>query len=223
VQFVAFAVVAGPPLQIEVEDLAHREPFRGVVVHHDAHLPEVAVHIGMAFVHGVVVVSAIAPGSFGDVGEVGVLPDEVSYVDPEPVDTAIQPEPHHVVHGGAHLGVAPLEIRLRRQEGMQVPLPGRFVPLPRRSAEDRPPVVRRHARSRAVPPHVPVALRVRSGRSGLPEPGVLARGVVRHQVDDQLHCPVVHGAEQSIEGVQVPEDRMDVAVVGDVVPEVVHR
>ena len=56
------------------------------------------------------------------------------------------------------LGVAPVEVGLLGQEGVQVPLLGGVVPRPRgAAAERRRPVVRRMLR-RAVAPDVPVAL-----------------------------------------------------------------
>src|SRR3546814_6102390 len=39
------------------------------------------------------------------VGEAHGLHDVLQYVDPEAVHPAIQPEPHGVEHGGAHIGI----------------------------------------------------------------------------------------------------------------------
>lgn len=51
-------------------------------------------------------------------------------VDAEAIHSAVEPEAQHVHHGRPHLGVAPIEVRLLVQEGMQIILAGRFVPLP---------------------------------------------------------------------------------------------
>jgi hypothetical protein len=74
-----------------------------------------------------------------------LLGDEVDDVHPEAVDTAVEPPAHHVVDGRAHLGVLPVEVGLLAVEQVQVVLPAPLVPLPRRAAEERAPVVRLRA------------------------------------------------------------------------------
>ena len=34
------------------------------------------------------------------------------HIDPEPVDAAVQPKPHHLVHGALDVRIAPIQIRL---------------------------------------------------------------------------------------------------------------
>jgi hypothetical protein len=51
---------------------------------------------------------------------------------------------------------------------------------------------------------------------------MLVRGVVRDQVDEELQTTLVARCQQAIEAVEVPEQGVDVAVVGDVVAEVGH-
>ena len=68
------------------------------------------------------------------VGQLRILGQAVRDVDAEPVDTPVEPEPQHVLELGAHLGVLPVEVRLRRREQVQIPLPvGK--PGPGRAAE----------------------------------------------------------------------------------------
>jgi hypothetical protein len=102
--------------------------------------------------------------SVGDdaIGEVEVLRDEVDHVEAEPVDAAIDPPAHHVVHRCTDVGVLPVEVGLLAGEEVEVVLAARLVELPRRPAEQRSPVVRFrpgfaavHAGTRRPPP-VPV-------------------------------------------------------------------
>ena len=54
------------------------------------------------------------------------------------------------------------------------------------------------------------------GERGL-EPVVLVGGVVGHEVDDHLQAQLVRPFQQRVEVVDGTEDRVDVAVVGDVI------
>ena len=58
---------------------------------------------------------------------------------------------------------------------------------------------------------------------GLDEPRVLVGGVVGDPVDEDPEVARVRLGEQRVEGGEVAEERVDVAVVGDVVAEVGHR
>ena len=58
---------------------------------------------------------------------------------------------------------------------------------------------------------------------GLQEPRVLVGAVVRDPVEDELDAARVALGDQLVEVVERAEDRVDVAVVGDVVAEVGHR
>ena len=154
-----------------------------------------------------------------------LLDQPVGDVDPEPVDAAVEPEAEDVDEHVADLGVAPVEVGLRAVEQVQVPLAVRDA-RPGVAAEDGLPVVRRlgAVRSTAVTEEVAGALGAAraGGKRGL-EPDVLARGVVGHQVDDHLQPEVVGGGEQHVGVGQRAEQRVDLAVVGDVVPVVVLR
>ena len=158
------------------------------------------------------------------------LDHAVRDVDPEPVDPAVEPEPQHVLEPRAHLGAVPVEVRLLGVERVQVPLAG--VPGvagqpvhagPGRPAEDGLPVVGRlgAVRPRPGPEQVQVPLRG-AGRGGQrrPEPRVLVAGVVGHQVDDHPQPQRVRPLEERVEVGERAEQRVDVAVVGDVVAAV---
>ncbi len=73
------------------------------------------------------------------------------------------------------------------------------------------------------PPPVPVPLGVVLRGARLHEPGMLVRGVVDHQVHDQLHAPGVQPVRQLPQLLERAEDRVHVAVVADVVAVVVLR
>ena len=47
-------------------------------------------------------------------------------------------------------------------------------------------------------------------------------GVVGHEIDDDLEAEVVGGGQQSVSVGERSEDRVDVAVVGDVIAGVRH-
>ena len=115
----------------------------------------------------------------GSSRRLGVLGEALDGVDPEAVHATVPPEPHNVPHGLPHLGVPPVQVGLLGIEAVQVPAPGLLVAAPGRPAEGADPVVGRAA----VRPHVPVGM--------LAEPGVLDRGVARHQVEEHAQAPLV--------------------------------
>src|SRR3546814_6438629 len=54
------------------------------------------------------------------VGEAHGLHDVPPYFDPEAAHPAIQPDPHGAEHGGAHIGIAPVEVRLLLSNGVEL-------------------------------------------------------------------------------------------------------
>ena len=159
------------------------------------------------------------PGAARVVAQLQVLEHLAHRVDAEAVDAARLPEAQDLEHRLPHLGVAPVEVRLLGQVGVVVALARRLVPLPRRAAEHRDPVVGRVP----VAPEVPVALGALPRRARLLEPRVQVRGVVGDEVQHDLDAVLVRGRHQRVEVVHRPERRVDRAVVGDVVAEVAHR
>ena len=224
VQLVA-AQVAGELLGRLHPDLADEHPVAGVGVGDPPPSPVHLVHL--------VAVPVRVPFDGGATGRPvalqvrhrRVLRQAVRDVDAEPVDAPVQPEPQDGLELGDHLGVRPVEVGLLRVEEVQVPLAvGR--PRPRRAAEVADPVVRRDlpVLTASVPEHVPGPLGAARGRrEGRPEPLVLVRGVVGHQVDDHLQPQGVRLGQQRVRVGQRPEDRLDVAVVAHVVARVRHR
>ena len=70
----------------------------------------------------------LVPGTHLGIGwivaELIVLDEVPQHIDPKAVNSALQPEAHHVVDGGANLRVAPVEVRLRGKKGMTIILCG---------------------------------------------------------------------------------------------------
>ena len=161
----------------------------------------------------------------GDIGQVGVLHESVGHIDAETVDTEVDPEPEDVAELGSHLGVVPVEVGLADVEEVEIPL-AVVETGPGRPTEDRHPVVRRLAPvgASAAADHVALPRR-RTGRISdrLTEPVVTARGVVGHDVNDDLDASGVRLGGESPGVVEGAESGIDVAVVDDVVAAVEQR
>ncbi|MBG9885237.1 hypothetical protein ABE10_01270, partial [Bacillus toyonensis] len=164
------------------------------------------------------------------VGESLRLDEAVRHVHAEAVDAPVEPEAQDGAELRADLLVRPVEVGLGDVEDVQVPLTRRAVglgdPLPHAAAEDRLPVVGRELAALALPvsEDVPRTLRApRSRGQGLLEPWVSIRGVVRDEVDDHADPARMRLREHLVEVGQRAEQRIDVAVVGDVVAGVALR
>ena len=132
------------------------------------------------------------------VAQARLLEQAVGDVDPESVDSAVEPEAQDVLEHVADLAVAPVEVGLGGVEEVEVPLTGGAVRLgdarPGRPTEDGLPVVRRLDAVGAATVAEEVARPLRAARlrgERSLEPRVLARGVVGHQVDDHLEVELV--------------------------------
>jgi 3-hydroxybutyryl-CoA dehydrogenase len=222
VQLVVVAQVGRDELGLTQVDLADDHALARVFVEHGADASQQRVRAVEVVRADDVEVAADDVGR-RDVGQRRVLADEVHDVGAEAVDAAIHPEAQHVVHRLDDRGLVPVEVGLLGQEGVQEPLLGGLIPGPRgAAAEGRRPVVRRMV-GRAIVPAVPVALGRAARRAALDEPRVLVRGVVGHPVQQHAKVARVGLVDESVEGREVAEERVDVAVVGDVVAEVGHR
>ena len=167
---------------------------------------------------------ALGPGRVRRIVAKLLVLDEVpDHVDPEPVDPACHPEPQHVGHRAPYGRVSPIEVGLLGQEGVVVVLAARRIERPGRAAEIAHPVVGRAAVRRGIAPDVPVALRRRAARPAFDEPWVLVGGVVRHEIEDELQPAGMNVGDQPVEILERPEDRVDTAIVRDVITEVRHR
>ncbi len=221
-QLVVVAVVADEPSEISHADLPDRH---AVAVVRVERLPPAAVDL----VHLIEIpVAQPRPAQKLEarvVAQALVSDQTRGHVDAEPVDAAIEPKPHDAVYGGADVFVPPVEVRLLRQEVVQVVLAGLAIERPRApdAAEGRAPVVRRAAAAARIGPDVEVAFGIPARRAGRDEPRVTIGGVAWDEVDDDADAPAMRFGEEAVELGEIPEGRVDVAVVRDVVPEVGHR
>src|ERR1700716_1117236 len=76
---------------------------------------------------------------------------------------------------------------------------------------------------RGVAPDIPIALGTGSRGPAVHKPWVLVRGVVRNEIEDQPDAAPVQFSDQPIEVLEGAKDRIDRAVVRDVVPKIQHR
>ena len=102
------------------------------------------------------------------VAERRVFDQMPEHIDTEAIHAPVQPEAHGRIHGGAHLRMPPIEIRLLRQKGVIVILRGGFIPGPGGATEHTQPVVRRRAVWLGVLPDVPITLGVASANAAIP-------------------------------------------------------
>ena len=119
--------------------------------------------------------------------------------------------------------VVEVQIRLFGQEVVHEILLAAGVPLPGGAAEDRQPIVGRRAVRLGVGPHIPVGLGVGAARPALLEPRMLVGSVRDHLVDHHLEAEPVRLGDKGVEIGERAEHRVDVAIVRDVVAEVLHR
>ena len=145
-------------------------------------------------------------------------------------DAPVQPEAKHALEFIVDRLVVPVEIGLRGVKEVQIPLPGRAIRLrdagPGRSAEVRLPVVGRFFTkcAAAVPEdeHVTFPAAGRCGE-GLLEGGVLVRAVIGNEVHDHAEAQAGGFRHHGVEVGQGAKQRIDVAVVADVVAGILLR
>ncbi|EXF43037.1 hypothetical protein BAY1663_04539 [Pseudomonas sp. BAY1663] len=214
VQFVAGAVVLQDAFGRADVHLAHQHAVAGVAVDDPADAAQHLVAVGLVVEVG----QRLAGQAARIVGEARILAGAVDDVDAKTVDAALEPEAQHAMHRLDDLRVAPVQVRLLRQEQVQVVLLGVLVPGPGAAGvELRAPVVR------LVAPDVPVAPGVVSRAARLEEPGVLVRRMVGYEVQQHTDATGMGLGDQPVDIGQRAEQRVDVAVVADVVAGIDHR
>ena len=220
-------VILGQSRDVEI-GLADEEPVARILGQHGPHLAgdvEDARRVGAVdrdeLLEGRIAGAEVGVGRV--VAELGVLHHVPDDVDPEAVDAALQPEAHGVVDRRPHRRIAPVEIGLLLQEGVVVVLPGGRVEFPGAAAGLAHPVVGRAAARRRVAPDVPVAARIAARAARFLEPGMGARAVVGHEVQQQTQAAAMQRPDQPIQIRKRAEKRIDRLVVADVVAEIGHR
>jgi hypothetical protein len=116
-----------------------------------------------------------------------------------------------------------IEVRLLLQKIVEVVLPPPWLPLPGDTAEHGEPVVWRGSIWFRVGPDIPVRLGAVATDSAFVKPRVLVGGMGVHLIDDHLQFEIMSACEQAVEVLHGAEHRIDAAVVGDVITEVLHR
>ena len=146
------------------------------------------------------------------------------HVDAEAVDAAVEPEAQHVEHGRAHRGIAPVQVGLLRQEGVVVVLAGALVPASR----PRPPKLL--SQLLGGPPSGAGSRQRYQSRFGLSRDERLSRNhgcwseVWLGTKSRMSFRPApMRSRDQRVEIGQRAEERVDAAVIGDVVAEIGHR
>ncbi len=165
----------------------------------------------------------MSPG-VGVVGQAVGLEQAVGHVDAHAVGPAVEPEPQGCVHELARRRVPPVPVGLLGSVEVEVPLAGPAVglrhPGPGGATEDAGPVVRRQlARCAAAREEVEARPLLAAGTrgQGCPECRVLGRAMVGDQVDDDPQSQPVGRRHQGVEVIERAEQRVDIAVVADVV------
>jgi hypothetical protein len=227
------AIKGGPQLRLEDVRLPDHEPglmLRVVGIKQRPDLLIRPVDIGVQAVHDMELRLEFAHGLVEHAGGLvhGVIPqlrvfhDVVRDIEAKTIDTSLQPEAEGVEHRLLDLGVAPVQVRLLREESMEIVLAGFLVKRPGGPAEDGKPVVWGRSIRFRVAPIIPIPLRTVATRARFDEPRVLVRGVVGHEIDDYLETARVGDFEEVVEVGERSEERIDVAIVRNVVPEVDH-
>ncbi|ENN87987.1 hypothetical protein RHSP_50349 [Rhizobium freirei PRF 81] len=147
----------------------------------------------------------------------------VHRIQAEAVHATVEPESHGRKHCVLNLGMVKIQVRLRGQEVVLVILPAHAVPFPARPAEDRQPVVRRRAVRLRICPDVPIRLRIVTACPALHEPGMPIRGVRNDLIDDDLEPQLVRCRHHLAEIGKRAENRIDIAIIGDVIAHIGHR
>ena len=213
-QLVAGAVILQHALGRADIYLAHQHAVAGIAVDQPTQATQDLMAVGLV----VEIRQRLTGLAAGIVGEARILARAVNDIDAKAVDAAVEPEAQHVMHGRDHLRVAPVEVRLLGQKQVQVVLLGVFVPGPGAAGTQRgAPVVR------LIAPDVPVALGVVPRAARLDEPGVLVGGVVGHKVQQHANAAGMRFGDQPVDIDQRAEQRVDIAVVTDVVAGIGHR
>ena len=199
---VKLRTIVGDPIFNGQVHLTNQDPL-GKRIDHRTQLTDHIVNLGLMLIvdasQTVLRHLCRGPGWIGWViGEIGMLDQHPDHIDTEAINTAGEPEAHHIVDRSAYRRVAPVEIGLLGVEQMEVVLTRSLIKAPGRATKIAQPVIWRPPVSGRVTPDIPVAERTRARGACLHKPGVLIRGVVGYQVEDQPHAAGMQCAQQTV-------------------------
>src|SRR5690606_28849433 len=97
----------------------------------------------------------------------------IEHIQPETIDTFIQPVTEDIQHSGTHFGIAPVQIRLVLMEHMIIILTATLIELPGIPTKYGSPVVVLAASWGRISPDVPVMIGIVFGFTGFLEPTML--------------------------------------------------
>ena len=144
-------------------------------------------------------------------------------VEPETVESEVEPETQDVEHLRLHLGVVVVEVGLMCEEAMPVVLAAGGVPGPVRGLGVEEDDARLAPARVVVAPDVPVAVRAGWIGAARLEPRMVRRRVVHHEVGDHPQTTLVRLVDEHLEVLDRPVVRMHAEEVGDVVAAVAER
>jgi len=130
------------------------------------------------FVRDISVTVGILPWENRIIVEIGIFKQTRDRVDSKPGHAAFQPEAHSVIHGFAHLRIAPVQVGLLGIKMVVVILIGGGVKLPRRMAKPGLPVVWEAGPSRCRRAKYQIALRLLRDERRFLKPRMLVRVVM---------------------------------------------
>ena len=145
-------------------------------------------------------------------------------IQPQPVHAQVEPEIHHFEHRLMHFRILIIQVRLVRKEPVPVVGSRHWVPGPVRGfhiLENDPRL--RVLVGRAAPRVEPSPPALGRRQSRALKPLVLIRGMVQDQFSDDSQAAVMRLPQEDLEILQRAILRMNLAIVGDIIPVVLER
>jgi len=221
--FIIFAIHLGELGNIRLVGFADQHGLIRILIDDVTHFAENVMNLRevvRVFMLDLGIAVRILPRQNGIVTQFGILKKAGDGVNPKASHATVKPEAHRVIHGLADLRIAPIEIGLFLVEIMVVVLIRCGIKGPCGMAEPGKPIIRGTARALSIAPDIPVTLRIRAGRAGLLEPGMLIRGVVGNVIQDDTNASFLCFADQTIEVGERPVEGIDGGVIRNVVAKI---
>ena len=156
------------------------------------------------------------------VAQVGIVHRMVERIEAEAVHPAIQPETHDVQQRILNHRVVDVKLGLAGEELVHIILAPSRVPGPGRAAEHRLPIIGRAAVGLGIGPDIPVGLRIGAAGPALCKPTVLIGTMGIDLINGDLQAQCVRAGNERVEIGERAEDRIDVAIIGDIIAEIAH-